>query len=169
MPGDLRQQGGVSSGVYITRPAGAANSLSTREGLVIINVAHLCIGARDLKESEEFYCGKLGMTKRFRFMKDGKECGFYVDAGGGSFIEVFAESAPSPPVKGPMRHICLQVGSITKASAQLRARGVNVSDKMLGADHSWQAWIEDPNGVKIELHEYTPDSCQYSGADCVLD
>jgi hypothetical protein len=27
-------------------------------------------------------------------------------------------------------------------------------------DHSWQAWITDPDGNKIELHDYTPESWQ---------
>ena len=30
----------------------------------------------------------------------------------------------------------------------------------LGADHSWQAWLADPDGNRIELHQYTPESKQ---------
>jgi hypothetical protein len=44
-----------------------------------------------------------------------------------------------------------------------------VTDKILGADHSWQIWTADPAGVKIEFHQYTNASCQTTGADCVLD
>ena len=44
--------------------------------------------------------------------------------------------------------------------AELRARGVEVSDPKLGSDQSWQAWLADPDGNRIELHGYTPDSHQ---------
>ena len=39
-------------------------------------------------------------------------------------------------------------------------RGVEVSDPKLGSDRSWQAWLADPDGTRIELHGYTPDSSQ---------
>ena len=46
--------------------------------------------------------------------------------------------------------------------------GVAITDKEMGAANSWQAWITDPNGVKIELHQYTKKSCQILGNDCVV-
>jgi hypothetical protein len=45
---------------------------------------------------------------------------------------------------------------------------VAVSDKTLGQDQSRQCWIEAPDGVRIELHEYTNASHQFTGADCCL-
>ena len=44
--------------------------------------------------------------------------------------------------------------------AHLRGRGVEVSDPKLGSDQSWQAWITDPDGNRIELHDYTAESWQ---------
>ena len=41
-----------------------------------------------------------------------------------------------------------------------RAQGVEVSDAKLGGDNAWQAWITDPDGNRIELHCYTPQSQQ---------
>lgn len=38
----------------------------------------------------------------------------------------------------------------------------------MGADHAYQAWLTDPDGVRIELHEYTPDCCQKTGRTCYL-
>ena len=34
---------------------------------------------------------------------------------------------------------------------------------------TWQAWTEDPNGVKVELFEYTPGSAQLVGGDREVD
>jgi hypothetical protein len=53
--------------------------------------------------------------------------------------------------------------------AHLRKLGIAVGDKKLGADQSWQAWLEDPNGIRIELHQYTPDSSQLTRRTCVVD
>ncbi len=39
----------------------------------------------------------------------------------------------------------------------------------MGADRSRQMWTQDPDGVRIEFHQYTPGSCQLTGAPCVLD
>ena len=44
-----------------------------------------------------------------------------------------------------------------------------VTDKKLGIDQTWQAWTEDPNGVKVELFEYTPGSAQFVGGDREVD
>lgn len=43
-----------------------------------------------------------------------------------------------------------------------------ITDKKMGWDNSWQAWITDPNGIKIELHQYTDKSSQIVGSDCVI-
>ncbi|MCL5270108.1 MAG: VOC family protein [bacterium] len=57
-------------------------------------------------------------------------------------------------------HICLEVDDIQATAAALRERGVDVSEIKLGGDQSWQAWLADPDGNRIELHQYTPDSWQ---------
>ena len=58
------------------------------------------------------------------------------------------------------RHICLEVDDIEEAVRRLRERGVAVSDVKVGNDRSYQAWISDPDGNRIELHGYTPESKQ---------
>jgi predicted enzyme related to lactoylglutathione lyase len=45
--------------------------------------------------------------------------------------------------------------------AALRKNGVEVTGAKPGMDHSWQAWIQDPDGNRIELHAYTPESWQF--------
>ena len=124
-------------------------------------LAHVCFTVRDLDASTEFYVGKLGLKHAFDFVNDeGERFGVYLHAGGRSFVELFqgevgeAEGAPS------YRHFCLEVGDIEAAVADLRAQGLEVTDPSLGSDHSWQAWLADPDGNRIELHCYTPDSRQ---------
>ena len=57
-------------------------------------------------------------------------------------------------------HICLEVPDLEAAVAELRAKGVEASAPYLGSDNSWQSWITDPDGNRIELHCYTKDSLQ---------
>ena len=51
----------------------------------------------------------------------------------------------------------------------VRGRGWPISDKKLGCDNAWQSWITDPNGVQIELHQYTPQSSHFTGEPCIVD
>ncbi|TIN52895.1 MAG: VOC family protein, partial [Mesorhizobium sp.] len=39
----------------------------------------------------------------------------------------------------------------------------------LACDDTFQAWIRDPNDVKIELFEYTEKSAQFAGGDRIAD
>jgi hypothetical protein len=55
------------------------------------------------------------------------------------------------------------VSDIEQIISTLRRHGYDVGDKKLGADASWQAWTRDPNGIRIEFHEYTPESMQLRG------
>ena len=42
----------------------------------------------------------------------------------------------------------------------LKEAGVEISDAKLGADGSLQAWLTDPEGNRIELHQFLTDSLQ---------
>ena len=53
---------------------------------------------------------------------------------------------------------------IDDAVAELGNAGVPLArEKQLGADGNFQAWIEDPDGNRIELMEMHPDCLQYQG------
>ena len=58
------------------------------------------------------------------------------------------------------QHFCLEVDDVKTACETLRSRGLEVTDPHFGEDGSWQCWIQDPDGNRIELHSYTPESKQ---------
>jgi len=132
-------------------------------------LAHVCIGATDLAQAEDFYVNRLGLAKAFDFIRSGQRIGFYVAAGEHTFIEVFAEKDRPHLERRLIKHFCLEVEDLDAARARLIAKGVAVSAKIMGADHSWQAWISDPSGIRIELMQYTAASTQFSGAPVLLD
>jgi lactoylglutathione lyase/glyoxylase I family protein len=136
-------------------------------GIEVEQVAHVCILADDLEATRAFYADVLGMEVVFRFLRDGEAIGFYLGAGGRSHIEVFRRDAD--PARGRIDHLCLEVADLDAAVAHIRARGGDVTEKKLGCDGTWQAWTRDPDGVRIELFEYTDASAQFRGGDRVAD
>jgi glyoxylase I family protein len=132
---------------------------------LVKQVAHVCIFARDLAATEAFWTGVLGMQVAFRFTRNGAPFGFYLDAGGRTNVEVFEKTDSEFSERNQINHICLEVNSLDDAVAAIRAKGVEITEKKLGVDDTWQAWTADPNGVKIELFEYTEKSAQFAGGD----
>lgn len=132
-------------------------------------LAHVCILARDLAATERFYCDLLGLKKAFNFDKDGQIIGFYLGLGGRTFIEVFANEHVDAACRAVIDHLCLEVESMDAIIEHVRTNGYEITDKKLGCDNTWQAWLSDPGGVRIELFEYTAQSSQFTGVDCVVD
>jgi len=136
---------------------------------MITGIAHICIAARDLAATEKFYCSGLGFKKGFDFIRQGEVIGFYLEVAKGSYVEVFRQDAIDKDAKAPILHLCFETPDVDEVGRRLKARGYEVTKKILGADQSWQIWTADPSGVKIEFHQYTPQSTQVTGKDCVLD
>jgi glyoxylase I family protein len=132
-------------------------------------VAHVCIFARDLNETRKFYEDVLGLEIQFNFLRDGKIFGFYLNCGGRSHVEVFQKDGTAYGDMNQINHFCLEVENIDTAIEHIAARGVNVTKKKYACDDTYQAWIRDPNDVKIELFEYTEKSAQFVGGDRVAD
>lgn len=128
---------------------------------MITGLAHACFIVSDLAVSEAFFRDKLGLKTAFDFVNDdGKRFGIYLHVGGRNFIELFDGKLAERAKEQSFLHICLEVDDIETTVAELRGRGVEVTDPKLGGDGSYQAWLKDPDGNPIELHHYTPESKQ---------
>lgn len=132
-------------------------------------LAHVCIFANDLTETRDFYRDVLGLPVAFNFTRNGTWHGFYLDAGGRSNIEVFLKPEASYSPENRINHLCLEVEDIDAAVAHIRAQGVVATDKKFGVDDTWQSWLTDPNGTRIELFQYTDRSAQFVGGDRAAD
>lgn len=128
---------------------------------MITGLAHLCFTVKDLDASIAFYRDVLGLTPAFDFTDErGRRFGAYLRLGGRSFLELFKADAVRPADGQAYQHCCLEVDDINKTVADLRERGVEVTAVTLGSDQTWQAWLTDPDGNRIELHQYTAESWQ---------
>jgi lactoylglutathione lyase len=123
-------------------------------------LAHTCYIVRDLDAAEVFYRDRLGLTHAFDFVDDsGARYGVYLHVAGRAFVELF-RGDPQPVSGGSYQHLCLEVDDLEAMVTDLRASGVEVTDPFLGSDQSWQSWVSDPDGNRIELHCYTEESLQ---------
>ena len=129
---------------------------------LITQVAHTCIFAHDLETTAGFYRDVFGIERAFDFKRGEDWIGFYMDLGARTFIEVFRKAESSFAESNQINHICLETEDLDGLIAHVRAQGVEITDKKLGVDGTWQAWTKDPNGVKLEIFQYTSDSMQFA-------
>jgi catechol 2,3-dioxygenase-like lactoylglutathione lyase family enzyme len=146
---------------------------------MIRRLAHLCLFTDDLPRVLDFYRDGLGLAVKFRFAAaDGAIFGAYISTGDSTFVEFFDRrlaalqwGGDTSPVTLGNRygHLCLEVTGLVDFCALLQQRGVAVEPIRSGLDHSWQAWLSDPDGNRIELMEYTSRSTQVRpGEDLVV-
>jgi lactoylglutathione lyase len=132
--------------------------------LTVSSIAHVAIRVQDVSRTLDFYVGRLGMREMMRLDRDGRLWLLYLRITDTQFLEVFPEGIGGRAAEREAvgyNHICLKVADIDVALRELAAADVPLSrEKQMGADGNWQAWIEDPDGHRIELMQMMPDSLQ---------
>jgi lactoylglutathione lyase len=131
----------------------------------IAGLAHVAIKVTDLDRSLDFYIGKLGFPEMLRLHKDdGSTWLVYLRITDDQYLEVFPgaenDRAPGWDANG-MNHMCLAVEDIGAVVQRIEAAGIPLLLPLkLAVDGNWQAWIEDPDGNRIELMEMDSNSLQ---------
>lgn len=130
-------------------------------------LAHTCIETENLEATEAFY-GLLGLRRQFEFRNlENELVGVYLAFDNQTYLEVIVVGEARST--GCIRHFAIEVDSVAQAHDTLQQAGVDVSAKKLGGDQTWMVTCTDPNGVFIELHEYTAQSMQLKGGVCEVD
>lgn len=129
---------------------------------------HLAIKVKDLDTTLDFYQAKLGFPEMLRLHKDdGSVWLIYLRITDDVFLEVFpgAEGDRAPGVNANgANHMCLMIENLDTFLPQLADAGIPLMRELkMGADGNRQAWIEDPDGNRIELMEMAKDCMQYKG------
>ncbi len=131
----------------------------------ITGYAHVAIKVSDLQRSLDFYVGKLGFAEMMRLHKDdGSVWLVYLRITDDQYLEVFPDAegdrAPGWNANG-MNHMCLAVDDLKSLVAEIEAAGIPLLMPLkFAVDGNWQAWIEDPDGNRIELMQMDPKSMQ---------
>lgn len=131
----------------------------------IVGLAHVAIKVTDLDRSLDFYINKLGFPEMLRLHKDdGSTWLVYLRITDEQYLEVFPgaenDRAPGWDANG-MNHMCLAVEDIDAVVRRIEAAGISLLLPLkLAVDGNRQAWIEDPDGNRIELMEMDANSLQ---------
>ena len=130
-------------------------------------LAHVCIEVRDLEATEAFY-NVLGLRRQFEFRNlQGELVGFYLAFPNRTYIEVI--KVPTAGGEGNIRHFAIEVDDVDEAHRRLEAAGYDVSKKERAGDRNWMITCHDPDGIFIELQQYTDESMQLIGGTCEVD
>lgn len=114
-----------------------------------LGVHHVSINVVDAEAAITFYTDVLGLNVRDD-RPDFDFGGAWLDVGG---EQIHLIEAPPPPDKG--QHLALHVADVDAAVAELRAKGVTVSDAN-DVGPRRQAFFHDPSGNRIELNQARP-------------
>lgn len=134
---------------------------------MITGLAHVCIESRDLEATEAFY-RVLGLRRQFEFRNLQNELvGYYLAFGNRTFIEVIKNTKAGGD--GIVKHFAIEVEDVDKAHNALQKGGYAVTEKEMAGDNNWMITCHDPNGIFIELQQYTDKSMQLVGGTCEVD
>jgi lactoylglutathione lyase len=130
----------------------------------ITSLAHVALKVKDIGKSLDFYVNKLDFPEMFRLERDGKLWIVYLRVTDDQYLELFPEGvgdrAAGRDATG-VNHICLSVDDMDGVLAQIKKAGIKLTaEKKMGADYNYQAWIEDPDGNRIELMQLMPNAMQ---------
>ena len=93
----------------------------------------------------------------------------YLEISPNNFIELFPAEPGLPSAICDDNHIgythlSLEVEDIKEAYDRMVAAGVNITSEVtLGIDFTYQFWLTDPDGNRIEMMQYTDRSMQLYG------
>jgi len=131
---------------------------------MIIGLAHVCYTVSDIEKAIEFYTDAIGFTHAFDFENDdGVRTGAYLKAGKGrTFIELFQAGVDGKVVENIVgyQHISIEVEDVRETKEEFENKGLSCTEPYFASDNAWQIWTEDPDGNKIEIHQYTSESKQ---------
>lgn len=132
----------------------------------ITGFGHVAIKVKDLETSLAFYRDKLGFPEMLRLHNDdGAVWLVYLRVTDLHYLEIFPgaenERAPGWNANG-VNHMCLTIDDLDATTARIKQAGIALTAEIQnGLDGNRQAWIEDPDGNRIELMEMAPGCLQY--------
>jgi len=134
----------------------------------MLSLAHVSLNVKNLERSMEYY-QKLGFKPKFKFTRQGKHYGHYLEVCDNHYIELFENPEMDAPVNTGIMHFCFESKDIDHLVQLLDSQGILHTDKKMGCDNTWQVWLTDPDGNAFEVHQYTNDSMQRVGGVAEID
>jgi catechol 2,3-dioxygenase-like lactoylglutathione lyase family enzyme len=151
---------GAVFGTLVLRPSAAQEKKN-----VNLHLNHVGIAVKDVDATVAYYTKVMGYRVAFKFPSaDGRTTTTYMQMSRDTFLEVAPASDALPA--GTITHMGIQSDDVKAAVAQIRMNGGDVQDVRLSAQtKALLSNINDPNGIRSELIELTPDSLHQQAVD----
>ncbi|GAB5428076.1 MAG: VOC family protein [Devosia indica] len=133
--------------------------------LGVVGIGHVAIKVTDLDRSLDFYRDRLGFPEMLRLKHDNGETWLvYLRITDDQYLEIFPgaenDRAPGWNANG-VNHMCFTIEDLEGTTKRIKAAGIALTSEIKpGLDGNRQAWIEDPDGNRIELMEMAQDCLQ---------
>ena len=142
---------GAGVGVFLTQPSRAQTTQVSG-----LRLNHVGIYVKDFDESMRFYTQTMGFREAFTIKNpEGKPVLAYLQITQDTFLELAPATAERPV---GLSHIGLWPENLNAIVAALRQRGVQVNDPRTGSTKTSITNVTDPDGVRLELVDFLPDS-----------
>jgi len=153
MRGVVLFMAGTVFGIFATQPSAAP-----QEKVAGLRLNHFGIYVKDFDESMNFYTKTMGFRVAFSLKdKDGKPTLAYLQINRDTFLELAPATADRPV---GFSHAGLWADDLNTTVTLLRQRGVKMDDPRAAATNAPLTNMIDPNGVRLELLAYPPESLQ---------
>jgi catechol 2,3-dioxygenase-like lactoylglutathione lyase family enzyme len=148
---------GVGVGIFLMQPSAAQQTQNPG-----LRLNHVGIFAKDYDESMRFYTKTIGLREAFTIRdKDGKPTLTYLQINRDTFLEL----APAGERPVGLSHVGIWPENLNATVAAFRQRGAKVDDPRTGATKTTITNVIDPNGVRLELLDFLPDSLPRQAID----
>jgi len=149
---------GTALGIFTTQPSAAP-----QEQVTGLRLNHVGMYVKDFNESMNFYTKVMGFREAFSFKdKEGKPTLAYLQINRDTFLELAPANADRPV---GLSHVGIWADDLKATVTALRQQGVKVDDPRAGATNAPLTNVIDPNGVRLELLDYPPESLQRKAID----
>ncbi len=150
---------GLVAGVVMMQPSAAQETTPTA-----VRLNHVGIAVKNFDESFNFYTKVMGFKVAFRFPSpDGKPTTTYFQINRDTFLEMAPATDALP---AGITHIGVETADIKATIAKIRQAGGSAEDfRVSGPTKALLSNVTDPNGIRLELIELTPDSLHKKAED----
>jgi catechol 2,3-dioxygenase-like lactoylglutathione lyase family enzyme len=118
---------------------------------VIQGMNHFTITAENREATLGFYCGLLGLVEGHRPDLGFPGAWLYPPGGTQAVLHIYWDR-PMPSLRtGVIDHMAFTSTGLREMKARLDAAGLKVRLQQQAGAGTWQLFVQDPNGAKVEL------------------
>jgi len=143
---------GMLAGILIMATAASPQKKSNS-----LTLNHVGLYVKDIEESTKFYTENMGFRKAFSFTDGAGHPVTYLQIDHNTFLEMTPADKDHAP---GFSHAGILTDDLESTVAALQKKGLKAEDVHLGGTKALISNTLDPNGVRLELLAYPPDSLQ---------